>query len=225
MNSQKTDIHATRMLPPKQQRSRKTLEKILTAIIELLAEREYEDITIAQITAHAGITAGAFYTRFASKELALDYLLIEMLQRQLENTQAFFSNEHWQDQGLTARFEALIDMVVSSINHSSGLARALALREVIRPNEMNAEERQLRADVSAIIEQWLLQAQGKTTDDQSTLVIRFALNLIRSMVNTHLLFTPLDNRFSADNIQAELKRVVIAYCKANISDLEQCNET
>ena len=62
------------MRPAKQGRSRQTLERILRATRELLQEKEFEEITVAEIVQQAQSSCGAFYARFPSKEALLPAL-------------------------------------------------------------------------------------------------------------------------------------------------------
>lgn len=53
---------------PQQRRSRATLEKLLTAGLELLEERGYEGLSIADLSARASVSVGSIYQRFDGKE-------------------------------------------------------------------------------------------------------------------------------------------------------------
>ena len=72
---------------PRQLRSIDALQRIADAGRRLLATREYEDVSVADIAAGAGISVGAFYLRFRSKEHLVAFLLgdiSEALQEQVE---------------------------------------------------------------------------------------------------------------------------------------------
>jgi AcrR family transcriptional regulator len=60
--------------PPQQRRSAATLDRIVRAAEELLAERSFEEATVDDIVARAGSSKGSFYSRFADKEALLAYL-------------------------------------------------------------------------------------------------------------------------------------------------------
>ncbi len=53
---------------PQQERTRAGLTRILDAAEELLAEKSFDEISIAEIAKHAGSSVGAFYRRFRDKE-------------------------------------------------------------------------------------------------------------------------------------------------------------
>jgi AcrR family transcriptional regulator len=63
-----------RVVPPRQARSRRTLERILAAAERLLADRDFEDLTMADLAAAAGCAVGTLYDRIPSKEALLDCL-------------------------------------------------------------------------------------------------------------------------------------------------------
>ncbi len=71
---------------PRQERSRKSAESILNAVETLLElGRNFEDVSITEITALAGTTTGGFYARFASKHAVLITLYQEVALRELRN--------------------------------------------------------------------------------------------------------------------------------------------
>ncbi len=54
---------------PMQRRSRETLERLLAAGIGLLREEGYEGLSIAELSARAGVSVGSIYQRFDGKEV------------------------------------------------------------------------------------------------------------------------------------------------------------
>lgn len=67
--------------PPRQDRSRETLRKIIEAAEELLDGRSFEDITVDEIINLAEVSRSSFYARFPSKEALLPALYDAFLQR------------------------------------------------------------------------------------------------------------------------------------------------
>jgi len=59
---------------PKQDRSKDTQEKLLTALESLLEERFFEQITIRDIAQRAEVSSGTIYRRFQNKEALLPIL-------------------------------------------------------------------------------------------------------------------------------------------------------
>ena len=59
---------------PKQHRSRRTLQRIARAALELIAQNGVEGTTVGAIARRAGSSVGSFYARFAGKSDLLLYL-------------------------------------------------------------------------------------------------------------------------------------------------------
>lgn len=60
--------------PPKQSRSRQTLDRIAAAALELMEEEGVEGATVAAIVERAGASVGSFYARFPGKDDLVRYL-------------------------------------------------------------------------------------------------------------------------------------------------------
>ena len=60
--------------PPKQHRSRRTLQRIARAALELIAQNGVEATTVGAIARRAGSSVGSFYARFEGKSDLLVYL-------------------------------------------------------------------------------------------------------------------------------------------------------
>lgn len=56
------------VVPPKQQRSRETVAKILDATDRLVVDRSFRDITVQDLCNEAGVSPSSFYARFPAKE-------------------------------------------------------------------------------------------------------------------------------------------------------------
>ena len=63
----------------KQARGRKTYDALIATGFKLLAHREFEAITIAELSQAAGYSVGAFYARFKSKDEYFDALIAHHL--------------------------------------------------------------------------------------------------------------------------------------------------
>lgn len=56
------------MRPPKQERSRASLERVIEAATRLLEESGFDGFTIQEVSQRAGVSVGAIYARFGSKK-------------------------------------------------------------------------------------------------------------------------------------------------------------
>src|SRR5690349_17624681 len=60
-------IGSDAVTPPKQERSHKTLERIVEALAELLADKTFDEISIQEIAQRAGCAVTSIYARFRDK--------------------------------------------------------------------------------------------------------------------------------------------------------------
>lgn len=61
-------------LPAKQARSEQTTKNIVAALERLLESKSFEQITMLELSAEAGLSAGAIYRRFKNKEALLPHI-------------------------------------------------------------------------------------------------------------------------------------------------------
>lgn len=104
--------------PPRQQRSRATVDTIIDAAIRVLESRGWADFTTNEVAAVAGVSVGSLYQYFADK-----FALAEMIrQRHLGSVlDALSISGEWSESGtLDERVVCLIDGVIAvhSINHA-----------------------------------------------------------------------------------------------------------
>ena len=64
----------------KQQRARKTYDALVSTAFKLLADREFDSISVAELSQAAGYSVGAFYARFKSKDELFDALIAQHIE-------------------------------------------------------------------------------------------------------------------------------------------------
>jgi AcrR family transcriptional regulator len=76
----------------KQKRGRKTYDALIATGFKLLAEREFESITVADLAQAAGYSVGAFYARFKSKDEFFDALIAHHMVERTRDREPLFAN-------------------------------------------------------------------------------------------------------------------------------------
>ena len=115
--------------PPKQHRSRRTLQRITRAALELIAQNGVEGTTVGAIARRAGSSVGSFYARFDGKTDLLVYL-DERIWDTVE--------QRWSD----AISEGLLDRPMDQLVR--GLARLYADMDLVHRGARDAIGRGLR---------------------------------------------------------------------------------
>jgi AcrR family transcriptional regulator len=149
------ELHWVR--PPRQARSQRTLDRILDAAEALVAEKGFEDATVAEVVRRAGSSVGAFYSRFQDKEGLLYALYERYHEEAVATANVALDPARWEGRGASeilyhgdAGFRARQDRLS---HHVSDRLSALLLArrsEIHRPDPERAAPFALMLAVSAI---------------------------------------------------------------------------
>lgn len=134
---------------PKQERSRRTLKRIIDAALALIGERGVEETSIQDIVARAESSVGSFYARFEGKEDLLRYLE-DRLWRDAEArwTEALSAHD-WSALEFDDLVETVVRLLLESSRAGARARRVLESRKGIDgPSEAAREfHRTLRAGI------------------------------------------------------------------------------
>jgi AcrR family transcriptional regulator len=86
---------ATRATEPKQARAHATRERLLDAFAELLYERPYAEISVADMASAADLTTGAVYARFGDKRGVAVALAERFLSTSFERMDSWGAQDRW----------------------------------------------------------------------------------------------------------------------------------
>jgi len=120
-------------LPTKQERSRATRRKLVASCLELVERRPFDQVTVADIAAGAGVSVGNFYRRFASKEGILPDLYAAYEERFAAFAAAFSQGEPIAPDDIRGRWGFLIGRTVAFMEDNRGLIQALHLHGRLHP--------------------------------------------------------------------------------------------
>lgn len=186
----------SRVIPPRQKRSEATLARILAGAYAMLARKDLADISMEEIAQAGGVSIGAIYRRFKSREDLLEVLMTDLQRRQLAALEIELAPEKWAGKGLTERLDWFVDRQAQAVAKAPGLVRAVlasAMAPVQRPHDEVAD---LNAQAVARLADWLLECGAEITapDRQATARVVVAqlsvsLNLARLYPPT---FAPMD---------------------------------
>ena len=116
---------------PKQGRSRQSFERIIEATIDLLRERSYDQITLAEICQLAGVSTGALYGRVTGK----DELLRAVQVRFFERLDQAFTDEAQrisaQARGLAQVVPAVVAGLGNLLKENASVLRSFMLRGAV----------------------------------------------------------------------------------------------
>jgi AcrR family transcriptional regulator len=109
---------------PRQARSQETLQRFLDATQQLLEERPFEEITVADIVGRAGRTVGSFYARFDDKYGVLYELVTSVFTRVNDVVRAFCDPVRWDGQPVSEFVSESVRINVEAYRRTGPLFRA-----------------------------------------------------------------------------------------------------
>jgi len=114
--------------PPRQDRSRRTLERLEKAALTVLLEEGVEGTTVARIVDRARSSVGSFYARFATREDLFRHLEVRLWDEALERWREMTREEGWGEltpvEGVGRVLHFLVRMELEDGGRRRGLAAA-----------------------------------------------------------------------------------------------------
>lgn len=145
---------------PKQERSRRTLDRIVDATETLLSERGPGALTVQEVVARADASVGAFYSRFDSKEDAVSYVRERAWEESRRRWREFLAPDAWEDVPTPALIAEVVRRLCRVLLAGKRPTRAFYLDLLRREDEEGlARVRRLDRDVAALMAR-LLEERG-----------------------------------------------------------------
>lgn len=110
---------------PKQERSRRTLEKLLGATAAMLEKHGLDGATIPRIAAEAGVSVGSVYRRFEDKDALFRAAFLELIERTAEANRRNLRPEIFVGLTLEAVTMSLVRAMLRQFRTHPGLLGAL----------------------------------------------------------------------------------------------------
>ena len=208
-------LAATSVRPAKQTRSRQTLDRILQATLELLQEKEFEEIAIAEIVQRARSSIGAFYARFPSKEALLP-ALYEAYSRTLPTESTVWSDPSARgERSLTARVTAMVRFVIRDFRRTRRILRPLALYARQNSTAISSEDRRIRTEKHQAARAFLLECRDEITHPDPERAVDLIAYFIPAIGRDKILFGDAPHASSVQiedtALEEELIRMALSY--------------
>ncbi|HEX5258112.1 MAG TPA: helix-turn-helix domain-containing protein [Sphingomicrobium sp.] len=202
--------------PPQQARSRRTMERLLTATLTVIEEKGLAAATIPEIAAVAGVSAGSVYRRFADKDALVRAAFLQVLEESQETNRANLPTGRFEGRSFNEALHAIGRSFVAQYRGRTGLLKALdqflELQADAKFRERAAEL--IEANFRLVIEA-LLPFRDRIAAADPERAITFALLSAATVIEVHKLqndllwkrMLPLDDEALAE----EIARAMIAY--------------
>lgn len=201
---------------PVQARSRRTMDRMLRAAEELLEERPFDAVSVAEIVRQAGTSVGAFYARFSSKGDLLAAIYARRFGAEAtERSRRYLAEFAAREMPLEQRTREVVRNMVAYFESNRRLLRAMALRAGQLEETLPAESRELRAHRAVFNDGWaraFLAHPEQIGHPDAERAVRFGLFVAAAACrDAFLLGEPGSKDLPAEDLVSELGRTLNAY--------------
>ena len=194
--------------PPKQSRSRRTLERIVQAALEILEEQGHKALTVQAVVDRADSSVGSFYARFSGKEDLLDYLGERLWDEALERWDGAIRSRNWSEIDLQHIAESSVGLLVDI-----GVSRAAYLRALDQAQGVNGVAyNRFRDRVLGDVAEILLTCRGEISHSEPDLAVRLGLLAAEGMIQGDQ--AALGGPVPRDVIAGEAANILLHYLTA-----------
>jgi len=165
------------ILPTQQRRSQETTVALLETAALMLRERSLDEFSIEDLCTRLGVTIGAFYGRFESKDAFFTALMSLAARKALSAVRAAVADADDLGTGLQEACRRVVEVAVDVVRRNEGVVRAASQYESVYPERWGT----IRATGGAMIDlatPLLLARMGRGRTAAKTRSIGFAFQMM-----------------------------------------------
>jgi AcrR family transcriptional regulator len=168
----------------RQKRSQKTYDALIETTFKLLQQRDFDEISIAELAQKAGYSVGAFYARFRSKDELCDALLAQHIEDRFAARKRIFDSSP--DDTLVAD---LMENLVDYYWTRRRFWRAALIRSIKDPKFWEPVRKQ-GLEFGAWLIARISARAGRALTEPEQANVRFALQLALGTINNTIINRP-----------------------------------
>lgn len=175
------DQPSTALNPPQQPRSRRTLERIVSAALELLEAEGPDGVTVQAVVARAKSSVGSFYARFGGKDDLLEYLGERVWDEALTRWTEAVASQVWSGMDLAEITEGAVGLLIDVRRSRVGY-----LRELDRMSGGGDAYERFRRHLVGSLETLLLERRDEMEHQRPELAVRLGLSAVLGVIDAGL---------------------------------------
>ena len=192
---------------PRQERSRETAHKFVSAAMELLHQKTFGELSVAELAKAAGRSVGVFYQRFGSKDDFLDVLLTAFFEDSYDWRRSFVPEGSMEDV-----YCAFLERGFTDLRANRNLWHAALERAALDPDFWTKYGR-FREEGAVFTRNALEKALGRALTDDERHRLALAGQVFNSMINNSIINGPGPLLIENDDFYPELRKIVLDIAK------------
>lgn len=205
---------------PQQDRSRRTLNRIVDAALALIAEKGVDGASVQDIARRAKASVGSFYARFKGKEDLLRYLELRLWSDVDETWGRALDDQDWSSRSFEDLVATLVGVLIEVNRTGARQRRVLEARR--GPETSSDAARASEARLGDDIRTLLLRHRDRIAHDDPARAIDLSVAAVRGILrlrDTGSMATTSLAELGDDDWEASLGGLVLAYLTGT-GDLE-----
>lgn len=201
------------IIQPRQERSRRTLERILDAFEQALQTQTFEEVTVGSLCERAGCSVGTFYGRVESKDVLLDHLRDRIFGEVRTTLAELFSPSRARERSLSQLVHEQLRALLQFHRERRGVLRAVIV-QARRQTAFAGPTRELNTSILRLVaDSWLTHRDAIAHPDPVAAVEQAALMVI-GYLRESIVFSELwpgRRELSADAQLQTLHHLLVGY--------------
>lgn len=200
---------------PQQLRSQRTLDRILAAAREVVAEEGFEAASITEITTRAGVAVGTFYTRFENKDALLHALHEQQTSVARDRIRDELTPARRSEQSVREILDELVRGSMELTRSITGFQRACYQRALTDP-VFAGREVEVRRELARRLKTLLSESDSAIGHPDPERAIEFCSELYVAVITEHIIAEAFSaSRLSDDEVIRELVDAMCAYLRVD----------
>ncbi|MGO4764036.1 TetR/AcrR family transcriptional regulator [Cupriavidus sp. 2KB_3] len=195
--------------PPRQRRAKETEQALLTAGRELLAQRDFAAVSVAQIAAACQVSVGAFYGRFRDKMAFFDALRTLVMEETDASVARYLDEGRWAETPPRQIVEKTMRFLLTGCHSNRGVIRASLKHATTRPEEWLPHQKNGQEIVDRLVALLVPRLPGPAEEAEQR--VRFAMQVVFGMIVNAVLNDPGPLTLADERLPVELTRMVASY--------------
>jgi AcrR family transcriptional regulator len=199
--------------PPQQDRSQKTLDRILDAAEKLIDERGFENVTVNDIVNEAKSSVGAFYARFQNKDACFHALHERFTAESLATADSSLDPARWEGASVETIVTAAVAFMVANYRERRGLRRTIVLKNATEPL-FRERSRAISVHVIGKLKALFEARSEDLTHSDIEVASEMCHRILFSTLDQRTLYgdeNPTDADIDDETLTRELAKAVVAY--------------
>jgi AcrR family transcriptional regulator len=210
----KWNLESEWLVPPQQARSRKSMEAVLAAAEKLFTTKGYEETSINDIGALAGVSTGSIYSRFPDKDAILQVIHDSFSKALTDASANAFSADAWRDASAAQIVMAMVDRFFFAYRAYPGILCLIERQRLVNPAVDDRARKWNSLSISKFQDLLL-----RRSDEVGHRDIRTAVAVVHYLLHQTLAMTALFEQENADppfwladpTFEREMMRVALRY--------------